>query len=337
MDRAEEIRENLTYLRVQIRRHQRAGGGEGTGASLEDVNWVRQDIRALQDEVLNATNRRWSSGSMTVPEGTEIQVRLDTPLSSRTARTEDRFEATVMMPVDVDNRIVIPAGTRVRGTVVSAEPAERPARGGKLDLAFNRLELEDSTRADIRARVVSLSEGIDKSDTGKKAGIGAALGVLLGSVIGGKTRCGGRPHRRRRGRRHHDAGRGRGAPRRDDPDPAHRARRSRFGGNRDQRRVAAASRRWTTRSRPRQVSTSKSDGPTDRPVTAVRVAVDEHAGLDARARPRRRAARLPRRRGRTAPGPRTGGPAPAAIRRAAAPSSGSCRPPPDPCRRISSK
>ena len=27
----EEIRENVTYLRVQIRRHQRDGGGEGTG------------------------------------------------------------------------------------------------------------------------------------------------------------------------------------------------------------------------------------------------------------------------------------------------------------------
>jgi hypothetical protein len=185
-DRAEEIRENVTYLRVQIRRHQRAGGGEGTGASLEDVNWVRQDIRALQDDVLTATNRRWSSGSMTLPEATEMQVRLDTPLSSKTARTEDRFEGTVMMPVYVDNRMVVPAGSRVRGTVVSAEPANRPARGGKLDLAFNTLELEDHTRADIRARVVSLSEGMDKSDTGKKAGVGAALGVLLGSVIGGK-------------------------------------------------------------------------------------------------------------------------------------------------------
>ena len=185
-DRMEEIRENVTFLRVQIRRHQRAGGGEGTGASVEDVNWVRQDIRALQDDILNATNRRWSSGAVTVPEGTEIQVRLDTPLSSRTARAEDRFEGTVMMPVYIDNRMVLPAGTRVRGTVVSAEPADRPARGGKLDLAFNSLELEDNTRVDIRSRVVSISESIDKSETGQKAGMGAALGALLGSVIGGK-------------------------------------------------------------------------------------------------------------------------------------------------------
>jgi hypothetical protein len=185
-DRVDEVREDVTFLRVQMRRHQRGGNVEGTGASLDDVNWVRTEIRTLHDDVLNATNRRWSSGAQVIPEATEIQVRLDTPLSSRTARPEDRFEATVMQPVYVDNRMVVAAGARVRGTVVSAEAAERPARGGRLDLAFNTLELEDNTRADVRARVVSVSEGVDKSDTGQKATIGAALGTLLGSVLGGR-------------------------------------------------------------------------------------------------------------------------------------------------------
>lgn len=184
-DRTDEVRENVTFLRVQIRRHKRTNG-EGLGASVDDVNWVRQEIRTLNDDVLNATNRRWSSGSMTLPEGTEMQVRLDTPLSSRTARAEDRFEGTVMRPVYIDNRMVVSAGARVRGTVVSAEPANRPARGGKLDLAFNTLELEDNTRVDVRSRVVSISENVDRSETGEKAGMGAALGALLGSVIGGK-------------------------------------------------------------------------------------------------------------------------------------------------------
>ena len=186
-DRTEEVRESVTYLRVQIRRHQRANANaEGTGASVEDVNWVREEIRQLHDDVLSATNRRFSSGRVTLPEATEMQVRLDTALSSRTARAEDRFEGTVMRPVYVDNRMVVSAGARVRGTVVSAEPANRPARGGKLDLAFNSIELEDNTRIDVRSRVVSISENVDRSETGEKAGMGAALGALLGSVIGGK-------------------------------------------------------------------------------------------------------------------------------------------------------
>ena len=183
-DRTEEVRENVTYLRVQIRRHERSPSAEGP--SVQDVSWVRDDIRKLNDDVLGATNRRWSTGSVTVPAETEMQVRLDTPLSSRTARPEDRFEGTVMMPVYVENRMVVAAGARVRGTVVLAEPANRPARGGKLDLAFNTLELEDTTRADVHARVVSNSESSDRSESGQKASMGAALGALLGSVIGGK-------------------------------------------------------------------------------------------------------------------------------------------------------
>src|SRR5688572_22033354 len=123
---------------------------------------------------------------MTLPEGTEMQVRLDTPLTSRTARPEDRFESTVIRGVLLDNRVAIPAGTKVRGTVVSAEPAERPAKGGKLDLAFNSLQLDDNTRVDVRSRVVSIHENIDRSQTGEKAGMGAALGALLGSVVGGR-------------------------------------------------------------------------------------------------------------------------------------------------------
>jgi len=186
-DRTEEVRESVTYLRVQIRRHQRSRStAVGTGASLEDVKWVREEIRALHDDVLNATNRRFSSGRVTLPEATEMQVRLDTALSSRTARAEERFEGTVMRPVYVDNRMVVAAGARVRGTVISAEPANRPVRGGKLDLAFNSIELEDNTRIDVRSRVVSISENVDRSETGEKAGMGAALGALLGSVIGGK-------------------------------------------------------------------------------------------------------------------------------------------------------
>jgi hypothetical protein len=182
--RVDEVRENVTYLRVQIRRHER--NPEVAGPSVDDLNWIRDDIRKLSDDILGVRNRRWSTGSVTVPADTEIQVRLDTPLSSRTARPEDRFEGTVMMPVYVEDRMVVAAGARVRGTVLSAEPAERPARGGKLDLAFNTLELEDHTRADVKARVVSLSESLDKSDTARKAGSAAALGALLGSVMGGK-------------------------------------------------------------------------------------------------------------------------------------------------------
>ena len=40
---------------------------------------------------------------------------------------------------------------------------------------------------DIRTRVISMKEDLDKGDTAVKAGLGAILGAVLGSAVGGKT------------------------------------------------------------------------------------------------------------------------------------------------------
>ena len=56
----------------------------------------------------------------TVPVGTPLAVRLTTALSSRTARVEDRVEATLIEPVSIGGAEVMPAGSRIAGTVNSA-------------------------------------------------------------------------------------------------------------------------------------------------------------------------------------------------------------------------
>src|SRR6185503_12129920 len=115
-------------------------------------------------------------------EGTEIYVRLEEPLSSRTARREDRFEATVFRPVREDGATAIPAGATIRGIVRNAEPAERPSRSGKLDLDFHALFL-GSERIDVYTRVIAVRENDDAPR--EKAGIGAVLRGVLGGLIGG--------------------------------------------------------------------------------------------------------------------------------------------------------
>lgn len=158
---------------------------------------------------------------MTVPQGTLLEVRLETPLSSRSARPEDRVRGSVARPVVADRRVLIPAGTRLEGLVEDARPAERPIRGGRLDLAFDRVVLVDGRAMPIVSRVTSVSDTRKTRRQAEKAGIGALLGGLLGSVIGGTP--GGR---RRGGRQRGGARRGRRtrrrAARRDDADPAAR-------------------------------------------------------------------------------------------------------------------
>jgi hypothetical protein len=181
--RADRIRERVDRLAEDVR----GQGGAVRTASPEEIRSLRRDIATLQSDIDAATRRRLSGATAVLPEGTEIQVRLTDSLSSATARPEDRFEATVALPVhDAQGRDVILAGTRVRGIVVAAEDGERPARAGRLDLTFDTIYLDDRTATPLRSRVVSLHESLDKGDIAtKRTGIGAAIGGVLGSILGG--------------------------------------------------------------------------------------------------------------------------------------------------------
>ena len=182
--RADSIRDDLTWLKVEVRKHQR-DDREGLGATKADVEALRQaviDLRADIDRSL-APAARGTARDVSVPDGTQIQVRLDQTLSSKTARQEDRIAASVAEPVRVDGVVAIPAGTSVLGTVHHVEPAQRPAKGGRMELSFDQLVMNGGRKVDIRSRVVSLDESkVDKS----KVGVGAALGGVLGAILDGK-------------------------------------------------------------------------------------------------------------------------------------------------------
>src|SRR4051812_35612609 len=75
-----------------------------------------------------------------LPEGTVIIVRTTAPLESATARVGQTFETTVAEDVGVDNFTVIPAGSRIRGMVTFAQPADRQ-RSGVIEVDFDRLTL----------------------------------------------------------------------------------------------------------------------------------------------------------------------------------------------------
>lgn len=120
-----------------------------------------------------------------IPVGTEFDVRLQSSLGSGTALVEDRFEATTMVDLRDDrNRVLVPAGSTMRGVVSSVTKATRTERTGKLTVAFDRVTINGRSYP-IRATVTQAleSEGI-RGEAGK-IGIGAGAGAILGAILGG--------------------------------------------------------------------------------------------------------------------------------------------------------
>ena len=177
--RAEQIRDETIYLKVKMEHHQRDVGA-GTGLTVAEVADVRHRVDLLREDIDRAFGH--ADREVRLPEGTSIQVRLSHGLSSATARREDRVDATVAEPVRGNGVLAVPAGTLVRGVVRAAEPAERPSKGGRIEIEFDSVYLDD-TRVEIRGRVAQIQES---GERGKKAGIGAVVGGVLGGLLGGK-------------------------------------------------------------------------------------------------------------------------------------------------------
>jgi len=182
--REQAIRDRLVVLRDEMRRHQQDGTA-GLGASKTQVAELRRDITSLNRDIDAAYDNPdpARATSIDLPDGTEIKVRLEEPLSSKTARVEERVVATVTETVTRGGRTAVPAGTEIRGTVASVQRAQRPSKGGRLELDFDQMVM-DGRRVGMDTRVVKVEEsGVDK----KKAGLGAVIGGVLGAVIDGKS------------------------------------------------------------------------------------------------------------------------------------------------------
>ena len=129
-------------------------------------------------------DRRTGSGDSVIPAGQEIDVRLQTQLSSDNAQVEDRFEATSVVDLYRGNEVLIPAGSTFRGIVSSVNRASRTDRKGQLTVAFDQVTINGRSYP-MRGTVTEAleSEGI-RGEAGR-IGAGSAVGAIIGGIMGG--------------------------------------------------------------------------------------------------------------------------------------------------------
>ena len=177
-----DLRDDITYLRVKLRKEGRVTREEYTTVR-DRLETLR--IKAQGDKVTAepATADPVNGQVYSVPVGTQLDVRLATPLDSSIAKVEQRFEATTVVDLEIDGRLVIPAGATVRGFVSSVSAAGRIDRQGRLTLSFDEIVVSNrATR--LRASVVQALEARTSDDLTKVGG-GAVVGAIIGGLLGG--------------------------------------------------------------------------------------------------------------------------------------------------------
>ena len=123
-------------------------------------------------------------GVREIPVGQELDIRLQTPLSSDTAQVEDRFEATTIVDMYEGNQLLVPAGSVLRGVVSSVKRAGRVERKGVLTLSFDQITV-DGRDYPIRATVTQAIESSGVRGEAGKIGAGAGVGAIIGGILGG--------------------------------------------------------------------------------------------------------------------------------------------------------
>ncbi len=123
---------------------------------------------------------------LTIGENAVIGIRLETALSSATARVEDRVTARVSRDVTVDGRTAIPAGAKLEGTVVAVEKGGKFKDRARLGVRFTSVVLADNLRVPLQTETIFRDGESPTPDATSKIGASAVVGAILGAVIGGK-------------------------------------------------------------------------------------------------------------------------------------------------------
>jgi hypothetical protein len=121
--------------------------------------------------------------ALELPAGTALEARLSGTTGSRISHTGDPVEATVIAPVSIDGRILVPQGSRLLGSITKATALRFGLKHATASIgyAFHTLLLPDNAAIPVDAEVVEVDtakEHVD--DRGTVYGIHPIVSVSSG-------------------------------------------------------------------------------------------------------------------------------------------------------------
>ena len=141
--------------------------------------------QAASSQVPSGAQQAQSRPTMVdLPAGTDLRVRLDQDLGSKTSHAGDSFTATLAAPVVIDGETIVPKGAQAEGTVIDAKPLGRFKGGATLAIRLERVTTRWGSYP-VATSTISRAENGKGKRTGIMAGGGAGLGAVIGGLAGG--------------------------------------------------------------------------------------------------------------------------------------------------------
>jgi hypothetical protein len=120
----------------------------------------------------------------TIPNGSEIQVRLQDALDSGVNQTGDAFRAILDKDIKVGGIVVAPRGSIVEGKLSHVERSGRIQGRAAMSMQLTNLLIGNESHS-LQTQIISAEAESTKNKDATKVGVGAGLGALIGAIAGG--------------------------------------------------------------------------------------------------------------------------------------------------------
>ena len=137
-------------------------------------------------------------GTIMIPAGTKVPLRLESGISTKNAKPGDGVYARTTFPVTINDRVIIPAGTYMQGEIASVKRAGHVHGKAEVLMHFRTMiypsgytvalpgaleSAPDAENTHVKGKEGTVQQD---SETGKKVGTAAktaATGAVVGAVV----------------------------------------------------------------------------------------------------------------------------------------------------------
>lgn len=139
--------------------------------------------------------KRLADGSYLIPGGSRIPLTVLNSVSSKNTQPGDQIYLQTLVPIAIENRIVIPAGSYVTGTITDSKRPGKVKGRGEIGMRFDSMLLASGTTLNLTGRIGSLdgdNGGTLKRDEGtvKSGGSEAKDAAIIGTAAAAGTGMG---------------------------------------------------------------------------------------------------------------------------------------------------
>ena len=123
--------------------------------------------------------------TFTLERGHSISVETSSTLSTKSNKSGDTFEASLVEPIVDGDWVIAKKGATVEGMIVESDPGGRVEGVASMRVALKRLTLADGRTIELSTGSFTTQAKSTKKNDAAKVGIGAGVGAAVGAIAGG--------------------------------------------------------------------------------------------------------------------------------------------------------